>query len=352
MKLLYYKSEMGNFGDDLNAVIWRQLLPPDVFEDDDAILMGIGSIFNAEQAPPAKTEGKRIFVLGAGAGYGPLPRGWEKWSILAVRGPLTAGLIGRPELAATDAAALVALLPSVVALAPERSLTLFVPHHHSMNHGKWQRVARSAGLTFVDPRWKISDVMSCFSKAKLVVTEAMHGAILADALRIPWIPVTTSPDILPFKWRDWTLSLRLSYKPQLLPASSFWELHHHHFLTREARARGLTAPGLIKEVGSPEYLMQDFLHRYREAASVSKTLLNEPAPASPIETAITQPSKGWHSIKQASGAILDPLFIEHAAKHLSEVTRGPVFLSEDVIFADRLEQLQQAAYELIKAIRD
>ena len=39
----------------------------------------------------------------------------------------------------------------------------------------------------------------------------MHGAIIADTLRIPWIPISTRPSINTFKWLDWCESMELEY---------------------------------------------------------------------------------------------------------------------------------------------
>src|ERR1700722_12942019 len=139
MELLYYKDAKGNFGDDLNEIIWRAVLPRQVYEVPDVVLVGIGSILNATMAPLSRTTGKRVFVLGSGASYGALPTGWETWSILAVRGPLTARLMGRRRAAATDGAALIATMPSLIGEHHQRDLTLFMPHHHSLAAGLWEK---------------------------------------------------------------------------------------------------------------------------------------------------------------------------------------------------------------------
>ncbi|MBV5343049.1 hypothetical protein JZU68_05375, partial [bacterium] len=46
---------------------------------------------------------------------------------------------------------------------------------------------------------------------------AMHGAILADALRVPWYPITNSTEILHFKWHDWFRSMNIDKDLHLLP---------------------------------------------------------------------------------------------------------------------------------------
>lgn len=36
----------------------------------------------------------------------------------------------------------------------------------------------------------------------MVLADAMHAAIIADAMRVPWLPLITSPQINTFKWLD------------------------------------------------------------------------------------------------------------------------------------------------------
>lgn len=343
MEVLYYRDPTGklNFGDDLNEIVWRELLPKHVFEADDVLLMGIGSIFNADLAPLSRTRGKRVFVLGSGAGYWALPPGWEGWNILAVRGPLTAELIGKPEVAATDSAALLSVLPQIVKLAPERNDTLFIPHHSSASYGQWKKVAAAAGMTYMDPRWPVPLVMQHFSRAKLVVTEAMHGAIVADTLRIPWIPITIAPDTLPFKWRDWTLSLDLPYEPTLVPASSGWEILHHRMLRRAAKADGVVASALVQDMNTKAGLIADFKERYKTVPQ--QTSASKAVPAS-------EGKKRILSVVRAASCTFDELLISKAANHVRKVAAGRSYLSKDAEFSRAISQLQEAANQFVTMV--
>jgi succinoglycan biosynthesis protein ExoV len=341
MEVLYYRDPTGklNFGDDLNEIVWRELLPKHVFEVEDVMLMGIGSIFNADLAPLSRTRGKRVFVLGSGAGYWALPPGWENWQILAVRGPLTAELIGKPEVAATDSAALLSVLPQIVSLASERTTTLFIPHHSSASYGQWEKVAAAAGMTFLDPRWPVPVVMDHFSRARLVVTEAMHGAIVADTLRIPWIPITIGPDTLPFKWRDWTLSLDLPYEPIIVPASSGWEILHHRVLKRMAKADGLVSSALVQNANSKAELIADFKERYKTvSAETSKTVQ------------ISNGKKRILSVARTATSTFDEFFISNAAKWIRKIALGKSYLSKDSDFSRAINQLQEATNQFVKMV--
>jgi len=343
MEVLYYRDPTGklNFGDDLNEVIWREILPKHLFKDDDVRLLGIGSIFNADFAPLSRTRGKRMFVLGSGAGYFALPPGCENWEILAVRGPLTADLVGKPEVAATDSAALLSVLPQIVRLAPERNTTLLIPHHSSATYGQWEKVAEAAGMTLLDPRWPMPVVMEHFSRAKLVVTEAMHGAIVADTLRIPWIPITIAPDTLPFKWRDWTLSLDLPYEPILVSASAGWEMLHHRALRRMANKDGLVLSALVKDMNSKAGLIADFKARYKTVSQ--KTTAEKAVPTSPTKKRIL-------SIARTVSSPLDEFFISNTAKQIRKIALGESYLSKDSEFSRGVNQLQEAVNKFVNMV--
>ena len=43
MQIVYYKDAVGNFGDDLNELMWPRLLPEDVRSAPDTVMVGIGN---------------------------------------------------------------------------------------------------------------------------------------------------------------------------------------------------------------------------------------------------------------------------------------------------------------------
>lgn len=57
------------------------------------------------------------------------------------------------------------------------------------------------------------------SQTKYWVTEALHRAIVADILRIPWRSVRSSASILRLKWQDWHRSPAIKNARVLLPPS-------------------------------------------------------------------------------------------------------------------------------------
>ncbi|MEO7045997.1 MAG: hypothetical protein ABI091_11870, partial [Ferruginibacter sp.] len=90
MRYLYFKSEKGNFGDDLNPWLWRQFFGENN-ENDLNVLLGIGSIlFNDfSLIKSLKPEHNKIVF---GAGIRPNFKHFkidETWDIKFLRGPLS-----------------------------------------------------------------------------------------------------------------------------------------------------------------------------------------------------------------------------------------------------------------------
>ena len=215
----YYQHLLNNFGDELNSWLWPHLLndivdvksPYDKNNENDEkqnlIFVGIGTLLcNSLPKKPLK------IIFGTGAGYGERPVVDESWKIYCVRGPLTAQLLGiQPNLAITDPAVLVRMvdLPKPTQKVP----VSFIPHISSNRAVDWRTLCNSLNICYIDPTSSIEKVLNEIGKSELIITEAMHGAILADALRIPWIPIHLSGVINSFKWQDWSQSMNVPYQP-------------------------------------------------------------------------------------------------------------------------------------------
>ncbi len=218
MQPFHWEAERGNFGDDLNLWLWDFLLPGFREVHADVLLVGVGTVLNRVLLP----QGRNKLVVGSGFGYGAVPdlSDVDEWDVRCVRGPLTAVKLGLDEaLGIVDPAVMVADMPEFRAL-PKVHDAIFVPHWESTVGGIWPTVCQAAGLTYVDPCGEAKSVIAAIAGARLVVAESMHAAILADALRVPWVAVTTSRNVNSFKWQDWAASLGLAYRPRRVPISS------------------------------------------------------------------------------------------------------------------------------------
>lgn len=241
MKLLYYRHPLGNFGDDLNLWLWPRLLPGFLDCDPSTLFLGIGTVLN-HRIP----EYGRKIVFGSGVGYGEVPRIDDRWKVYFVRGPRSAEALGlRSDKAITDAGMLVRLI-DVPAVNPQYAIS-FMPHRRSAEQGDWRAVCRIAEMNYIDPGAPVEGTIGLIKGSRLLVTEAMHGAIVADVLRIPWVPVRAYEHILSSKWEDWCSSVGLEYRPASL--SPLWGRDDSGSLIRRGKdslKRGLRAIGMWK----------------------------------------------------------------------------------------------------------
>lgn len=238
MKMYFYRGRRPNFGDELNPWLWPRLLPGFFDDDDSSLFLGIGStLYDFLPAASAK------IVCGAGyGGYTPVPRIDARWTFYFVRGRLTAETLGIDRRTAVgDAAILVRSCP--VPVPETRHRVSFMPHWESAIDGEWEEVARLAGVHYIDPCGTVDRVLADIAGSQLLVTEAMHGAIAADALRVPWIAARPIQPAHRWKWLDWTSALDVALDFGRLAPSNALELALR--LGGRKHARALRArPGL------------------------------------------------------------------------------------------------------------
>ncbi|NEQ81736.1 MAG: polysaccharide pyruvyl transferase family protein [Moorea sp. SIO2I5] len=253
MKLTYHSGK--NFGDALNPLIFNHFMGFNILnESSDVELLGIGTILGLKQSPLPKV----VFSSGCSdneATYGSVPVLDERYDIRCVRGPLTAKALNLPpSTAVTDGAVLVReVLPRCVEAVPGK--IGFIPHHKSLDfYPYWSQIAQTCGLNFLDVREEPKSFIQKLWQCEVVITEAMHGAIVADTYGIPWIPIKLYPHINSFKWMDWSLSVGIEIQFLNSPV----RLHTSNFFMQLMIKRRL--PRLISQTLAP-LLLRWRIHR-------------------------------------------------------------------------------------------
>jgi len=218
LELFYFRGSEPNFGDELNHWLWPRLVQDCWDFEDNKIFVGIGSVLESK-LPKEKLK----IVFGSGyAGYRPPPKLDENWKVFFVRGKNTAKALGIDESYGIGDSAI--LLRSIFKRQlPKKYSISFIPHWKSLTFGNWDLAAKHAGMHFIDPRQNVELIIEQILSSELIISEAMHGVIVADALRVPWIPLEPIDRLNRMKWHDWASALNLSIELQKLNSSSLPE---------------------------------------------------------------------------------------------------------------------------------
>ncbi|WP_336127223.1 hypothetical protein [Mesoflavibacter sp. CH_XMU1422-2] len=206
MKLIYFKSDIGNFGDDLNPWLWEKLLG-DFTQYKDIDFVGVGSILD-ERIKSEKT--KVVF----GSGIRDFDLNIEDFApidIRFVRGPISSKITGAKYI--SDSAYALRLLPKQDYI--KKYKISFIPYFRHVNHFNWKMFEKITGIHVILPTMPIDKVIEEIQSSKNILSAAMHGCILADAYRIPWMRVKFSKHgsesslTSEIKWDDWLKSVKI-----------------------------------------------------------------------------------------------------------------------------------------------
>jgi succinoglycan biosynthesis protein ExoV len=212
MNLFFCKVDGGNFGDDMNGWFWDELFPEHTEIATDTTLFGIGSILWRANF----TGHNKVVVMGSGSGYGVIPNELPDGTQIGfVRGPRTARLLNLDaDMAITDPAIMVSTFERFKDVKKTDDV-IFIPHVGTAKLPlNWERVAERAGVKYLSPANESNAVIRQLAGAKLVLAESLHGAIIADAFQVPWVPVSVSPTFNNHKWQDWSDSLEIEIEIQ------------------------------------------------------------------------------------------------------------------------------------------
>jgi succinoglycan biosynthesis protein ExoV len=294
MKLFYFRGYYPNFGDELNCWLWPKLIPELLDEDASVRFLGIGSILYDTLDPDAL---KVVFGAGFG-GYTKPPHLDGRWFVYFVRGPRTARALGLdPKLGLGDAGTLIrAAMPPPVA---KRYRISFMPHYEGLAYGTWPEAAAQAGLHLIDPRWPVETVIDHILASESLVCEAMHGAIVADALRIPWIAAQPIMRSNRAKWHDWADTLGLTLHMVELRPSSWLERARQGVEGNRKRLRWISHRGLKLGSGLNSFWTRDAARMLAAAARCEPQLSSDGA------------------IHRVTGAMLDQLEVLRAGRHFA-----------------------------------
>ena len=258
MKVFFHKVHGGNVGDDVNAELWHRLIPGlDELATADW-LIGIGTILDERiNALP----GRKV-VMGSGVRPNTSGRLQGDIRIAAVRGLQSAERLRLdPKVAACDPGFLIAQLWPPSSDPPEH--IGLIPHVYSEQLSEIARAGLDAGLDVITPTLPIEQFLARLRRCKRVYCESMHGAIFADALRIPWARVRITSHyfegagVSEFKWQDVFSVLGVSSAPL-----------NRLTLIRPKRAAGLVRSLLRPAQALAEYRLASALMKRSDDASI------------------------------------------------------------------------------------
>lgn len=327
MKLYFCEIEGGNFGDDMNLWFWDAVFPKFRQLRPDYTLFGIGSILSKGFL----SGHDRVVVLGSGTGYGPFPKplpehmhfGW-------VRGPMTARNLGlADDCWITDPAALVARMPEFRDEPAAVRRPIFIPHCGTVRQDlPWTRICRDAGLELVSPAAESKGVIRKIAQASLVVTESLHGAIVADALRVPWIPIALSPTFSSYKWEDWghSMEMRFEIAPALVGMKR--ALHFGKRALELMRRKPKPVPVSVSQpVQVPKGSLQSSDQEYRLSQSER------------------------HRVRKVAN-LASPIIAYRITRDLVQAARKPPNLSDESVLERRLQQMEERLHVVERTLPD
>lgn len=176
-----------NFGDELGAVILRKLgykVKRVAFKDADVLLTGT-------MLDPAENKNPTAMVLGTGSGH--THEAQHKFKVLAVRGNLTADVLGLENAVLGD----LGLLSSRIWHKELAQYDIGVVRHYV------DKDEYPFADIVIDATEPVEQVIKKISSCRVIMSSSLHGIIVADSYGIPNMRIARDDVITgDWKWLD------------------------------------------------------------------------------------------------------------------------------------------------------
>ena len=222
----YYIAKCGNFGDDINGYLWKEIFGDEMSSDPGVYFFGIGTMLFESYYFGDIPRGAKCIIFGSGVRglRQQIPQSINfEWRFL--RGKLSANFVGCKRYI-SDAAYCLPFSP-VPLFDKENDEKIYdisiVPHFSSMDRVNWELFEEKTGIKVISPEsnGNPKDVIRMIYKSKFVIAESLHAAIVADIYRIPWIRLSflskkyEARGVSDFKWNDWASSVAINKIPTI-----------------------------------------------------------------------------------------------------------------------------------------
>lgn len=212
MNIIYFKSDIVNFGDDLNPWLWEKIFGDVSLYKKNLDFIGIGSILDNRIV----SDNEKV-VFGSGVrDFDFDDNQISNLNILFVRGPISSKITHNSNYI-TDAAYALRMLPQKT--YSKKYKTSIVPYFRHANQFNWKLFEKITGIHVIMPTQDVEKVIEEINQSEKILASAMHGAILADIYRVPWMRIKFSKHgretalTSELKWKDWVLSIGLKEIP-------------------------------------------------------------------------------------------------------------------------------------------
>lgn len=214
VKLFWWQRgpKFGNFGDELSPWIVERLSGQQVIHSslERAELVAIGSLLEPHLVPKAAWSTYRGSIWGSGRMFANGIVDLAAAQVTALRGRHThagVGISSSSEPVLGDPG----LLVSDLIDRQPASMTLgILPHWSERQHFFFRsRICQERSVEVIDPCAPVGEILQRLSRCQYILSSAMHGLIVADALGIPnrWLRMNTGREQIhgypEFKYLDY-----------------------------------------------------------------------------------------------------------------------------------------------------